>query len=46
MSGHGANPVFFIKKGKDWLLKTLANPLPLPPPSDNISFLPYSTTLS
>ena len=39
MSGYSANPIFFNKKIKDWMSRTLANP-PLPP-SDNISFLPY-----
>ena len=37
ISGHGANPIFFNKKNKDWTFRTLANP----PTSDNISFLPY-----
>ena len=39
MSGHGANPIFFNKKNKDWMSRTLANPPP--PTSDNISFFPY-----
>ena len=39
MSGYSANPIFFNKKIKDWMSRTLANPRP--PPSDNISFLPY-----
>ena len=42
MSGHGANPIFFNKKKKDWTSRTFANP-PLPT-SDNISFLPYPPT--
>ena len=29
MSGHGANPIFFNKKNKDWTSRTVANP---PPP--------------
>ena len=29
MSGHGANPIFFNKKSKDWTSITLAKP---PPP--------------
>ena len=29
MSNHGANPIFFNKKNKDWTSRTLANP---PPP--------------
>ena len=41
MSGHGANPIFFDKKKKDWTSRTLANPPP--PTSDNISFLPSPT---
>ena len=44
MSGHGVNSIFFNKKNKDWTYGTLANPpppsLPIPPPSDSISFLP------
>ena len=28
MSGHGANPIFFNKKNKDWTSRTLANPPP------------------
>ena len=28
MSGHGANPVFFNKKNKDWRCRTLATPPP------------------
>ena len=28
-SGHGANPVFFNKKNKDWTFKTLTNSSPL-----------------
>ena len=39
MSDHGANPIFFNKKSKDWTSRTLGNPPP--PTSDNISFLPY-----
>ena len=39
MSGHGANPIFFNKKNKDWTSRTLTPPLP--PTSDNISFLPH-----
>ena len=39
MSGHGANPIFFNKKNKDWTSRTLANPHP--PTFDDISFLPY-----
>ena len=42
MSGHGANPIFFNKKNKDWTSRTLANPPS--PTSDNISFLPYPPT--
>ena len=34
MSSYSANPIFFNKKIKDWMSRTLA-------PSDNISFLPY-----
>ena len=30
MSGHGANPIFFNKKNKDWKSRTLATPLPTP----------------
>ena len=42
MSGHGANPIFLIKKN-DWTSRTLAtDPRHLHPPmSDNILFLPY-----
>ena len=29
MSGHGANPIFFNKKDKDWTSGTLVNPPPL-----------------
>ena len=39
MSGHGANPIFFNKRNKDWTSITFSN-LSLPT-SDNISFLPY-----
>ena len=39
MSGHDANPIFFNKKNKDWMSRTLANPPP--PTSDNILFSPY-----
>ena len=39
ISNHGANPIFYNKKNKDWTFKTLAKPSP--PTSDNISFLPY-----
>ena len=40
-SGHGANPIFFNKKNKDWTSERLLTPHP--PTSDNISFLllPY-----
>ena len=38
MAGHGANPIFFNKKDKDWTSRTLAKPSP--PTSDNVSFLP------
>ena len=31
MSGHGANPIFFIKNNKDWTSRTLDNPHPLRP---------------
>ena len=31
MSGHGANPIFFNKKDKDWTSRTFVNPLPPPP---------------
>ena len=41
MSGHGANPVFFNKKNKDWRCRTLATPPPPIPTSDNTSFLHY-----
>ena len=34
MSGHGANPVFFNEKNKDWTSRTLA--FIWPPTSDNI----------
>ena len=49
MAGHGANPIFFNDKEKDWTSRTLANPPPLLPPplpsaSNNISFLPYRST--
>ena len=27
MSVHGANPIFFNKKNKDWTSRTLTNPL-------------------
>ena len=37
ISGHGANPIFFNNKDKDWTSRTLATPNP--PKSDNISFL-------
>ena len=26
MSGHGANPIFFNKKNKDWTFRALATP--------------------
>ena len=42
MSDHGANPIFFNKKKKDWTSRTLA--IPPPSTSDNISFLPYPPT--
>ena len=38
MSGHGGNTISLIKN-KDWTSRTLVNPLP--PTSDNISFLSY-----
>ena len=38
MSGHGANPIFFNKKNKDWTSRILAKPPR--PTSDNISFFP------
>ena len=41
-SGHDANLIFFNKKNKDWMSRTLANPQP--PTSDNISFSPYPPT--
>ena len=28
MSGHGANPIFFNKKNKNWASKALATPTP------------------
>ena len=31
MYGHGANPIFFNKKDKDWTSRTLAKPHPLHP---------------
>ena len=31
MSGHGANPIFFNKKNKDWTSKTIVNPHPQRP---------------
>ena len=39
MFGHGAKPIFFIKKKKEWTSRTLANPPSST--SHNISFLPY-----
>ena len=39
LSGHGANPIFFNNKNKDWTFRIIANPHH--PTSDNISFLPY-----
>ena len=39
MTGHGANPIFFNKKNKDWMSRTL--PDPPPTMSNNILFLPY-----
>ena len=42
MSDHGANPIFFNKKNKDWASRTLA--IPRPSTSDNISFLPDPST--
>ena len=39
MTGHGANPIFFNKKNKDWMSRTL--PDPPPTTSNNILFLPY-----
>ena len=45
MSIHGANPIFFnLKKKKDWTSRSLANPST--PTSDNISYLPYSHSLT
>ena len=45
MSGHGTNLVFFDKKNKDWMFKTLA--ISYPPKCEKISFLPnYSLTQS
>ena len=41
MSGHGANPVFFNKKNKDWTSEHSLTPDP--PTSDNILFFPYHT---
>ena len=40
MSGYGGNPIFFNKKNKDCMDRTLATPLPTPPMPNNISFLP------
>ena len=37
MSGHGANPIFFNRKYKDWMSRRHTNPHPRT--SDNISFL-------
>ena len=42
MSDHRVNPVFLIKKTKDWTSRTLATAQPLS--SDNISFLLYPPT--
>ena len=42
MSGHGANPIFFNKKNKGLDVQNTC--YPLPPTSDNISFLPYPLT--
>ena len=39
MPGHGANPIFFNKKSKDWTSRTLTTPHA--PTSDNNSFLSY-----
>ena len=39
MSGHGSNPIFFDKKDKDWMSRTLAYPPSLS--SNNIPFLFY-----
>ena len=44
MSGHGANPILFNKRDKDWTSRTLVNPPSAthsPSPSDTISILPY-----
>ena len=41
-SGHGANPIFFNKKIKVWMSKTLSDPPTPMSTSNNISFLPYS----
>ena len=44
MSDHGAYPILFDKKTKDWTSRTLATPSPHPHTFDNISFLPYLPT--
>ena len=38
MSDHGANPTSFNKRKKDWTSKTLANPPPPSPTSDNFPY--------
>ena len=51
MSGHGADPVFFNKKDKDWTSRTLANPPtpflpythPLPESGRHMCIIPYPT---
>ena len=40
MSVHGANPIFFNKKNKDWTSRTLANQPPHPPTSDSLTHPP------
>ena len=38
MSDHGANPTSINKRNKDWTSKTLANPPPPSPTSDNFPY--------
>ena len=40
MSGHGANPVFFDKKNKDWASRALVLPHPILPITSNLCLPP------
>ena len=40
MSGHVANPVFFNKKNKDWMSRTLTSPPPLRPITSHFCLTP------